>query len=73
MKISCRDLVPEEGLLDPGGLPRGPETEEGVVLHGALPQVLAATLSAQPTVHNHLSGLSFLCYGNQWFRGGLHH
>ena len=41
-------LVPEERLLDPGGLPRVPQPEEGVVLHRTLPQVLAATLTVQP-------------------------
>jgi hypothetical protein len=38
---------PEEGLLVAGRLPRTPQPEEGVVLHRALPQVLAALLRAQ--------------------------
>ncbi len=38
---------PEEGLLVAGRLPRAPQPEEGVVLHCALPQVLAALLRAQ--------------------------
>ena len=40
--------VPEEGLLDPGGPARGAQPEEGVVLNRALPEVLAATLTANP-------------------------
>ena len=35
---------PEESLLGAGRLARAPEAEEGVVLHRALPQVLAALL-----------------------------
>ena len=39
---------PEESLLDPGWPARAAQAEEGVVLHRALPQVLATPLRAQP-------------------------
>ncbi len=58
---------PEEGLLVAGRLPRAAQSKEGVMLHGALPQVLAALLRGQPGASR---GLLLRC--PQYFHMQLH-